>query len=98
MVERSDRMWSTREGNGKPLQYSCLENPMNIMKRQKKNRTLKEELPRSVSAQYATGDQWRNNPRKNEGKEPKQKQHPVVDVTGDRRKVRCCKEPYCIAT
>ena len=87
MVERSDRMWSTREGNGKPLQYSCLENPMNIMKRQKKNRTLKEELPRSVSAQYATGGQWRNNSRRNEGMEPKQKQYTVVDVTGNRSNV-----------
>ena len=86
MVERSDRMWSTGEGNGKPLQYSCLENPMNSMKRQK-DRTLKYELPRSVGAQNATGDQWRKNPRKNEGMEPKQKQHPVVDVTGDRSKV-----------
>ena len=86
MVERSDRMWSTGEGNGKPLQYSCLENPMNSMKRQKYS-TLKDELPRSVGAQYATGDQWRNNSRKNEGMEPKQKQHPVVDVTGDRSKV-----------
>ena len=65
MVESSDRMWSTGEGNGKPLQYSCLENPMNSMKRQK-DRTLKDELPRSVGTQYATGDQWRNNPRKNE--------------------------------
>ena len=66
VVERSDRMWSTGEGNGKPLQYSCLENPMNSMKRQK-DRTLKDEVPRSVGAQYATGDQWRNNSRKNEG-------------------------------
>ena len=74
MVERSDRMWSTGEGNGKPLQYSCLENPMNSMKRQN-DRILKEELPRSVGAQYATGDQWRNNFRKNERMEPKQKQH-----------------------
>ena len=81
MVERSDRMWSTGEGNGKPLQYSCLENPMNSMKRQK-DRTLKDEHPRSVGAQYATGDQWRNNSRKNEGIEPKQKQHQVVDVIG----------------
>ena len=97
MVERSDRMWSTGEGNGKPLQYSCLENPMNSMKRQK-DRTLKDELPRLVGAQYATGDQWRNNSRKNEGMEPKQKQHPVVDGTGDRSKVRCCKEQYCIGT
>ena len=86
MVERSDTMWSTGEGNGKPLQYSCLENPMNSMKRQK-DRILKEELPRSVGAQYATGDQWRNNSRKNEGMEPKKKQYPVVDVTGDRSKV-----------
>ena len=86
MVERSDRMWSIGEGNGKPLQYSCLENPMNSTKRQK-DRTLKEELPRLVRAQYATGDQWRNNSRKNEGMEPKQKQYPVVDVTGDRSKV-----------
>ena len=79
-------MWSTGEGNGKPLQYSCIENLMNIMKNQK-DRTLKDELPRSVGAQYATGDQWRNNYRKNEGMEPKQKQYPVVDVTGDRSKV-----------
>ena len=86
MVERSDRMWSTGECNGNPLQYSCLENPMNSMKRQK-DRTLKDELPRSVGAQYASGDQWRNNFRKNEGRRPKQKQHPVVDVTGDRSKV-----------
>ena len=86
MAERSNRMWSTGERNGKPLKYSCLENPMNSMKRQN-NRILKEELPRSVGAQYATGNQWRNNPRKNEGMEPKQKQNPVVDVTGDRSKV-----------
>ena len=79
MVERSDRMWSTGEGNGKPLQYSCLENPINSRKRQN-DRLLKEELHRSVGAQYATGDQWRNNSRKNEWMEPKQKQHPVVDV------------------
>ena len=91
MVERSDIMWSTEERNGKPLQYSCLENPMNSMKRQN-DRILKEELPRSVGAQYATGDRWRNNSRKNEGIEPKQKQYPVVDVTGDRRKVQCYKE------
>ena len=86
MVERSDRMWSTGEGNGKPLQYSCLEKPMNSMKRQN-DRILKEELLRSVGAQYATGDQWRNNSRKNEGMEPKQKQYPAGDVTGDRSKV-----------
>ena len=90
MVERSDRMWSTGEGNGKLLQYSCLENPINSIKRQN-DRILKEELPRSVSAQYATGDQWRNNSRKNEGIEPKQKQYPAVDVTGDRSKVRAVK-------
>ena len=86
VMERSDRMRSTGEGNGKPLQYSCLKNPMNSMKRQN-DRILKEELPRSVGAQYTTRDQWRNNSRKNEGMEPKQKQHPVVDVTGDRSKV-----------
>ena len=86
MVERSDRIWSTGEGNGKPLQYSCLENPMNSRKRQN-NRILNEELPRSVGVQYATGDQWRNNSRKKEGMEPKQKQYPAVDVTGDRNKV-----------
>ena len=97
IVERSDRMWSTGEGNGKPFQYSCLENLMESMKKQN-DRTLKEELPRSVGAQYATGDQWRNNSRKNEGMEPKQKQYPVVDVTGDRSKVRCRKEQYCIGT
>ena len=97
MVGRFDRMWSTGEGNGKLLQYSCLENPMNSMKRQN-DRILKEELPRSLGAQYATGDQRRNNSRKNEGMEPKQKQYPVVDVTGDRSKSRCCKEQYCIGT
>ena len=95
MVESSDEMWSTGEGNGQPLQYYCLENSMNSMKRQK-DRTLKDELPRSVSAQYATGDQWRNNSRQNEETEPKQKQHPVVDVTGDESNVQCCKEQYCI--
>ena len=85
-VEGSDRMWSTGEGNGKPLQYSCLENPINSMKRQN-DRILKKEPPRSVGAQYATGDQWRNNSRKNEGMESKQKQYPFVDVTGDRSKI-----------
>ena len=79
-------MWSTGEGNGKPLRYSCLENPMNSMKRQK-DRTLKDELPRLVCAHYATGDQWRNNSRNNEGPDPKQKQRPIVDVTGDGSKV-----------
>ena len=86
IVERSDRMWSTGEGNGKSLQYSCLENPMSSMKRQN-DRIMKGELPGSVDAQYTTGDQWRNNSRKNEGMEPKQKQYPVVDVTGNRSKV-----------
>ena len=90
-------MWSTGEGNGKPLQYSCLDNRMNSMKRQN-DRILKEVLPRSVGAQCATGGQWRNNSRKNEGIEPKQKQYPAVDVTGDRSKVRCCKEQCCIGT
>ena len=85
-MESSDKMWSNGEGNGKPLQYSCLENPMDSMKRQK-DRTMKDELPRLVCAQYATGDQWRNNPRKNEEMEPKEKQHPVVHVTGDGSKV-----------
>ena len=97
MVESSDKTWSTGEGNGKPLQYSCLENPMNSMKRQY-DRILKDELPRSVGAQYAIGDQWRNNSRKNEEMEPKQKRHPAVDVTDDGSKVQCCKEQYCITT
>ena len=82
MVDNSDKMWSTGEGNGKILQYSSLENPMNSIKRQT-DRTLKDELPRWVGTQYATGEEWRNNSRKNEEMEPKQKQHPVVDVTGD---------------
>ena len=96
MVKRPDRMWSLG-GNGKLLRYSCLENHRNSMKRQN-DRILKEKLPRSVGAQYATGDQWRNNSRKNEETEPKQKQHPVVDVTADGSKVWCCKEQYCIGT
>ena len=90
MVESSDKMWSTGEGNGKPLQYSCLENPKNSMKRQK-DMILKDEFSRSVGAQYATGEEWRNNSRKNEEMEPKQKQPPVVDVTGDGSKGQCCK-------
>ena len=81
-MDSSDKMWSTAEGNGKPFQYSCLENPMNSMKRQK-DRTLKDEIPRLVGPQYATGDQWRNNSRENEETEPKQKLHPVVDGIGD---------------
>ena len=97
MVESSDKTWSARKGNGKPLQYSCLENPVNSMKRQK-DRTLKDELHSWVSAQCATGDQWRNNSRKNEEMEPKQKQHLVVNVTCDGSKVWCCKEQYCIGT
>ena len=97
IIVKSDRMWSTGEGSGKPLQYSCLENPMNSIKRQK-DRTLRDELPKSVHTQYVTGAQWRNNSRKNEGMEPNQKQYPVVDVTGDQSKVRCCKEQYCIGT
>ena len=86
IAERPDRMWSTGEGNGKPLQHSCLENQMNSRKRQN-DRIPKEELPKSLGAQDATGDQWRNNSRKNEGMEPKQKQYPVVDVTGHRSKI-----------
>ena len=97
MVESSDQMWSTGEGNDKPLQYSSLENPMNSMKRQK-DRTLKDELSRSIGAQYATGEEWRNNYRKNEETEPKQKQHPIVDVTFDRSKVQCCKQQHCKGT
>ena len=86
MVESSNKMWSTGERNGKPLQYSSLENPLNCMKRQK-DRTLRDDLSRSVGAQNTTGDEWRNNSRKNEEMEPKQKQHLVVDVTGDRSKI-----------
>ena len=86
MVESSDKMWSTGEGNGKPLQYFCFENPKNSMKRQK-DMTLKDELPRLVGAKYATGEEWRNNSRKNGEMEPKQKQCPAVDVTGDGSKV-----------
>jgi len=97
MVESADKKWSTGEGNGKPLQYSCMENHVSSMKRQKE-RTLKDELPRSVGAQYALGDQWRNNSRKIEEMESKHKQDPVVDVTGDRSKVWCCKEQYCRGT
>ena len=95
MVESSDKTWSTREGNGKPLQYSCLENTMNTMKIQK-DMTLK--LPRSEGAQNVTGDEWRNNSRKNEAMKPKQKQHLIVDVTGDGSKVWYCKEQYYVGT
>ena len=96
-AQSSEKMWSTGEGNGNPLQYSCLENPMNSMKRQN-GMTLENELPRSVGAQYATGEEWRNNSRKNEETEPKQKEHPVVEVTGNGSKIWCCKEQYCMGT
>ena len=85
-VESFDKTWSTGEGNGKTLRYSCLENPMNGMKRQE-DRTLKDELPRSVGAQYATGEEWRNSSRKNKEAEPKLKQCPVVDVTNEQGKI-----------
>ena len=97
MVESSNKTWSTGEGNGKPLQHSSLENLMNIIKGQK-DMTLKDELPSLVGSQYATGEEWRNNSRKNEEMEPKQKQCPAVDVIGDGSKVRCCKEQYFIET
>ena len=97
MMESSDKTWSIGEGNGKPLQYSSLENPMNSMKRQKDS-PLKHELPRSVGVQHTTGDQWRNNSSKNEEGEPKQKQHSVVDATRDGSKNQCCKEQYCTGT
>ena len=96
MVESSDKTWSTGEGNGKPLKRSCLENPMNSMKRQKDRRTLKDELLRSVGARCATGELQRNSSRRNEGAEPKWKQLPVVDVTGDGSKIQSCKEQCCI--
>ena len=88
-------MWSNGEGNDKPLPYSCHENCMNSIGQA---RTLKDELPGSVGAQYAAGEQWRHNCRKNEGMEPKRKRHSVADVTGDGSKVRCCKEQHCIGT
>ena len=93
MMENSDKTWFTGEGNSKPLQYSCLENPMNSMNRMKrqKDRTLKDELFRLVDVQNATGDQWRNNSRKTEEMESKQKQHPVVDVTGNGSKSNAIK-------
>ena len=97
MVETSDKTWSTGERNAKSLQYSCLENPINSMKRQK-DMTLKDELPRLVGAQYAIGEQWRNNSRQNEEMEPKKKQQPVVDMSGGESKVPCCKEQFCIGT
>ena len=94
MAESSDKTWSTGKGNGTPLQYSCLENPMNSKKKQK-DRTLEAEPPKLVGAQYATGEEWS---RKNEETEPKQKQHPAVDVTSDGSKLQCHKEQYCIGT
>ena len=97
MEESSDKTWSTGEGKGKPLQYSCLVNLMNSRKRQK-DMTLKNGLPRSVGTQHATGEEWRNNTRKNEETDPKWKQHSVVDVTGDGSKDQCYKEKYCIGT
>ena len=96
-VGSSDNTWSFGEGDGKPLQCSCLQNHMNSMKRQK-DMTLKDELSRSVGAQYATGEEWRNNSRKNKKREPKQKQCPVEDVTSDGSKLQRCKEQYCIRT
>ena len=86
MVDSSEKTWTPGEGNGKPLQYSCLENSMNSMKREK-YMTLKDELTRLVGSQYATGEEWRNNSRKNEEMEPKKKQHPDVDVTVDGSKI-----------
>jgi len=97
MVESSDKTWSTAGGNGKPLQHSSLENPVNSMKRQR-DTTLKDELPRLVGAEYATGEEQRNSSRRNEKAEPKQKQHPVVNVSGGENKFQCCKEQYCIGT
>ena len=97
MVESSDKTWFTGVGNGKSLQHSCLENPMNSMKRQT-YMTCKDELPRLLVAQYATGEEWRNSSRRNEEAEPKWKQHPVVDATGDGSKVWYCEEQYCIGT
>ena len=97
MVEICDKMWSTGEGNGKPLQYSFLENPMNSVNRQK-NMTLKDEPHRSAGVQYVNGEEWRNSSRRNTEVESKRKQCPVVDIPGGESKVRCCKEPYCIGT
>ena len=93
----SDETWSPEEGNGKLLQYSCLESPMNSMIRQK-DRTLKGKLPRLVGARYATADQCINYARNNKEMEPKQRQNPSVGRTGDRSKIQCCREQYCIGT
>ena len=97
LVESADKMWSTGEGNGKPLQYSCLENPINSMKRQK-DMTLKDELHRSVGTQHASGEDRRKSSKKSKEAEPKLKQCPVVDMSGGESKVQCCKEQYCIGT
>ena len=97
IVETSDKTWSPGEGNGKPLQHSCFENLINSMKMEK-DMTLNDEFPRSVGAQYATGEEQRNSSRRNEEAEPKWKQLPVVDVSRGESKVRCCKEQYCIGT
>ena len=90
MVESSDKTWFTGEGNGRQLQHSCLENPINSMKRQN-DMTLKDELPRSVGTQYAIGEEWRNSSRRNEEAEPTWKQCPVVDVSGGESKIQSCK-------
>ena len=97
MVERSDKTWSTGEGNGKPLQYSCLENPMNSMKRQK-DRTLKGELPGSVGAHMLLETSGEITPERMKRWSQRKKQYLAVDVTGDERKVQCCKDQYCIGT
>ena len=97
MVESSDKMWSSGEGNGKKLQYSCLENPMNSMKR-KQDMTLKDEPSRSVGIQHSTGEEQRNSSRRNEAVEPKWRQCPVVDESHGESQVQCCKEQYCIGT
>ena len=94
MVESSDKTWSPGEGNGKPLHYYALRTPWTVWKGKKIGH--KDELPRSDGAQYATGDQWRNNSRKNEETKPKQTQQPAADMTGDGSKVQCCKEQYYI--
>ena len=97
MVESSDKMWSTGEGNGKPFKYSFFKNTVDSMKRQKVM-TLKDELPHLAGAKYTTGEEWRNNSRKNEKMEPKQKPCPIVDVTGDGSKVQCYEKQYSIGT
>ena len=90
MVESPDKMWSTGEGNGKPFQYFCLENPINSMKNQK-DMTMKDEPSRSIGVQYAAGEEWRNSSLRNEEAEPKQKQYSVMDVSGGESKAQCLK-------